>query len=1513
MPKKSLSLKNFSKGLNTESSPRDIEDENLARSVGVTIERPGILRPLGKANSLAGNSQYYRFSDDNDNPVEIDGIQDPGHGLYAFSYGFNYGERSAITAVTPDHDASSGNMTISISDSIGAEIDDVNITEGDIVRIYGKTASKELNNRYFEIALVNAANSRFNIKTIVDGSSKEFCTKDEADNRIAAAIFDTGVTITENLSVGEDGISVSSRTPFAKGDYIKIDSEIMKVISVDLDSNTDGLSVETGVAGSTEATHNSTASIYKYVHGVDHADLGVVEDGYIEIVPQRNYTKYIACQNGETIKLFVNDTTNNRNSTTKLIDNVIDLKDTFKGAGSSSSDTTQSVAASLGLDTLAYDNNDWPGEGVIPTYLFASGALRVSPSNKIGKDDTNYSPRWLGHIQRESMFGKNHSVTRLNEWYFDTIAPKRPVEQGSSHSTNERESYLLDVFNDYSKSNTLGAPQGCNWLSQFYLTGSTNHRQNPGIATIHNCNFWENDPDDDIEDEIENDDSGLEISGGIVDGLGNYDKDWLWESDGGENERWRIRQNLYNRSFKEITTLDEDIDLTEQRWNLNTDVSKYFKIGQQVKTGKMFGETGEEIVMVKFLPGDTQIDVQRATEGSVAATHSDDTKIYDASNIDYTRPTASGDLLINNGSSGGQGGAYTFSEPIEDPNVNGVVPWKGLSPITYEEHFGKRTCTLSYLSTSTPGTISTTSSKGHPQTIITRDKSLDNTNWIVYNGATIDRSSRASDVRHYSVAYNALRPGTSYYVTYTCRNFHSTNGGVLKLSLGQVNALSENADEYHIIDSNAYKTTVEIKSPELISDVNRNLVLCIQVEDSVDGGTDGTVGGSADGQRTMIGDLSVISKDKVWMTAKDFIRDENDNVSLETFQSWGDYINPLSSLAIGIQKYNVEAGLDSWGINSSAYDFYISYLYDGGQTPQESAPRFMKKFKVTERDDGTSDGIRISASLCYSSSGDVYDMFNKRIMGARVYFRESDAQEDEKLLAILDIDFVRGIRKATNADFVPWTEDYQNATEKKPQDGGNYSWESYNSSGPYKQVKPADEGSHEFGYFQFNSPPTALTYSTLNSSQPFEKGNFFAQYKTIAVLKGKAYIGNFSIRPTGLTNANKNSKSFEYYPTSILASEEGCYDKFPFESLWIDMPELDDDSPIVKLESFKDNLVVHKETSTFILNFKEENNPSLIGSLSAGGVKWKSQSISTNYGVFWANKHGCFHFDGEKISDLTIGKISKNSLGWPNNNSSLYYWNIEATDKKVPSLGYDSVNNQLLVLTNCRMSKLDDRDNQEDSHIWIYDLKSESWTSDFAANADKTKRFLAPLNQTGKGWRTNFVSEAGDKVIFIDNYAGVLANKTKYPITKWENKLYASSTVKDKRCLEFMTKELDFGNPHTRKRIFQIFVTYRMSYTVGDGTDGTVDTDVGFGTDGGTLTDNFDTGASDGFSSSFDNTNGDWAVATLVPSASIDCYTFQLKVSTEVSGSQSVVPFDFEINDITFVYRLKNIKTKVKT
>ena len=90
--------------------------------------------------------------------------------------------------------------------------------------------------------------------------------------------------------------------------------------------------------------------------------------------------------------------------------------------------------------------------------------------------------------------------------------------------------------------------------------------------------------------------------------------------------------------------------------------------------------------------------------------------------------------------------------------------------------------------------------------------------------------------------------------------------------------------------------------------------------------------------------------------------------------------------------------------------------------------------------------------------------------------------------------------------------------------------------------------------------------------------------------------------------------------------------------------------------------------------------------------------------------------------------------------------------------------------------------------------------------------------------------------------------------------------------------------------------------------DDEIEIDIDYGTDGGAIDTDFNTDVSDNYGNSFDDTAGLWKVAALVPSTSIDCYTFQLKIT---SGT-SKVPFNFEINDITFVYREKKIKTKVK-
>ena len=661
----------------------------------------------------------------------------------------------------------------------------------------------------------------------------------------------------------------------------------------------------------------------------------------------------------------------------------------------------------------------------------------------------------------------------------------------------------------------------------------------------------------------------------------------------------------------------------------------------------------------------------------------------------------------------------------------------------------------------------------------------------------------------------------------------------------------------------------------------------------------------------MLGDLSV--KPVIYSYGKTNVTlPDADNIPKErTVDTTRNYLYPSSFLSIGYQKYKNLTS--NWSINAKGYDFYVSYLFDGGQTPQESTPKFMKKISVSEDDNG-GDSFRFSVSLCYSSLGDVLDMCNKRITGARVYFKESELQESTKLYALLDIDFVKCVRKASNENFVSWAPDFQDVIHYSDT-ARNKDFTAYDSPGsrPHSQVKPANEGSHVYGYFKFEAPPTVLEWGTLNSSIPFEKGDFYAQYKTSTFLKGKRYIGNLSIRPDGINQSKKiASKVYEYYPNAVIASEEGCYDKFPYETGWVNLPVDIESSPIVKLESYLDFLIIHKELSTHILNFKEENKPRLTVSSSNSGIKWKCQSIVTNAGAFWINETGCYHFNGEKLTNLIKGKISQDSLGWPNNNTNLYHWDIKGDNLHIPSIGFDEINSQLLIIANSRAIEYEDNDTnalQKDSYVWIYDLESKAWTTDTCVTNTNDSHFLKPYNTVTNGYRSNIVTESGGNSTFLEkHHLNDIAN-----LTKWSNSLHrytdATGTVLgDSRKFEFQTKQLDFGNPHTQKRIHQIYVTYRLNTSSLSGGSSDIDTEVEYSTDGGNYSGNFDTSTSENFESSFSNTSGNWAIAALVPTVSINCYTFALKLS---SGTQEV-PFDFEINDITFVYRSKRIKTKAK-
>ena len=115
----------------------------------------------------------------------------------------------------------------------------------------------------------------------------------------------------------------------------------------------------------------------------------------------------------------------------------------------------------------------------------------------------------------------------------------------------------------------------------------------------------------------------------------------------------------------------------------------------------------------------------------------------------------------------------------------------------------------------------------------------------------------------------------------------------------------------------------------------------------------------------------------------------------------------------------------------------------------------------------------------------------------------------------------------------------------------------------------------------------------------------------------------------------------------------------------------------------------------------------------------------------------------------------------------------------------------------------------------------------------------------------------------------------------------------------YQTKDIDFGQPSVRKKIYKVYITYKTTTTT--------NVLVKYSADGNTVFDKVFADGTNFSSNELANTGGSqWVQAILKPNTSSEAnniYSFALKFT-----NNGDVPATFEINDITIVYRLKNIK-----
>ena len=393
-----------------------------------------------------------------------------------------------------------------------------------------------------------------------------------------------------------------------------------------------------------------------------------------------------------------------------------------------------------------------------------------------------------------------------------------------------------------------------------------------------------------------------------------------------------------------------------------------------------------------------------------------------------------------------------------------------------------------------------------------------------------------------------------------------------------------------------------------------------------------------------------------------------------------------------------------------------------------------------------------------------------------------------------------------------------------------------------------DEGSEAYcetdfltSFRQIQTYETETGFDQENSNIGFNADGL--GFKTAVVANRRVYVGNVSIKDDG--------GIVRVLQDAILKSPVNSFDVFSIE----DKIEatVNDGSSIIKLEEYADRLLEFKQDKMTLINISQEIE-FLEDTFMHKGVSVPSATCKTDYGIAWVNENGCYLYDGQRVNDL----LEKDGIQIIKESEWSTF--IGTT----PMIGYVPKKRQLIVATSAGTGSAN-------GNIYLHDLVTKSWVRGDSKLTDNQKQ-------------TNFITDwNGDLVHAHTSDTGT--------VVKWSDASSATTTFSLK------TKDIDFGEPGIRKKIYRVYITYKGSSDT--------NVDVFFDVDGGTSLDKqFENGTN--FSSNQLAASATWAVAELKPRTSSQANnkkSFRLKFVA--NGS---VASDFEINDISIVYRLKNIR-----
>ena len=399
--------------------------------------------------------------------------------------------------------------------------------------------------------------------------------------------------------------------------------------------------------------------------------------------------------------------------------------------------------------------------------------------------------------------------------------------------------------------------------------------------------------------------------------------------------------------------------------------------------------------------------------------------------------------------------------------------------------------------------------------------------------------------------------------------------------------------------------------------------------------------------------------------------------------------------------------------------------------------------------------------------------------------------------------------------------------------------------------------------------------------------NLTARYKTSIIANNRLYVGNIM----------QNS---EIHGDRMLKSPPSKYNVLP-ASNFIDVA-INDGDEITALEFYKDRLIQFKKQKVFVINTSGDYE-FLEDTFFNIGVLGQYSVVNTPHGVVWANKNGCYLYDGKKLSNLIESKIPiSSSYANPGDVNNRWCANASAGDCVV---GYD--NNKETVLVNFTRANTAGANTPSGA---TYHFPTKSWSLLFGV-------WNNAIARTNTGNMSNMVTNTdGDIMFYHTSESSSDTDQDIHTIRKWNHE--SNDTLATKNIV-FATKDITFGDINVRKKIYKVYVTYRVrtggvdsGVSVLGAINGSNDFVVSGSTEGVAFSESSvfafgqsnDSGTACYTGGELLETDGKWKTARLVPTTPSELNN----ISSLMLKFSGTAPYDFEINDISISYRTKSIK-----